>query len=151
MVSSSSHWVADTLKQEGTLAMTHNANTGSSRGAWVSYIISCSGYPAPGTLGVCDGNVEIEIYIKKKTLMIMYTASNFYMTVQMSHVSLLFMRTKLIRNNNLPSELGAEHVLEAVAERGCSQSFCRSEQRHPSLPFLTAEVSAGLTHLLAVG
>lgn len=81
----------------------------------------------------------------------MYTASNFYMTVQMSHVSLLFMRMKLIRNNNLPSEVGAEHVLEAVAERGCSQSFCRSEQRHPSLPFLTVEVSAGLTHLLAAG
>lgn len=60
MVSSSPHWVADTLQQEGTPAMTHNANTGSSRGAWVSYIISCSGYPAPGTLGVCDGNVEIE-------------------------------------------------------------------------------------------
>lgn len=83
--------------------------------------------------------------------MIVHTASNFYMTVRMSHVSLLFMRMKLIRNNNLPSELGAEHVLEAVAERGCSQSFCRSEQRHPSLPFLTAEVSARLDPSLGSG
>lgn len=49
MVSSSSRWVADTLKQEGTPCHDPQCKHRKQRGAWTSYIISPSGCPAPGT------------------------------------------------------------------------------------------------------
>lgn len=98
MVSSSSRWVADTLKQEETPAMTHNANT-ESRGA-PGWVTSCPfGLPSTWNLitllgrGLQEKPFVENIMSYSLFLMITYTESDFYTPVKRNHVNLIFLRT----------------------------------------------------------
>lgn len=112
----------------------------------MSYIISRHrARTAPGRFRVCrrkDLRTNISTLRPLRPILVFF----FYVTVKTRRVSLVFMRRKPIRSRGLPSELTAEHVLEAASGRMRS-IFLSVGTDTPSSSF----PHSGPTRLLAAG
>lgn len=144
------HWVADTLRQERDATMPTQTERESKKkkkkGPWMML----HHFPSQGPN--CTWKVQglQEKRFTYENFNFTSAAANFcfffYVTVKTRRVNLVFMRRKPIRSRGLPSELTAEHVLEAASGRMRS-IFLSVGTDTPSSSF----PHSGPTRLLAAG